>query len=573
MNRLGPTPLDKRWIWTAFAGFILFLFIQVFPITGQLFSMNTEQVMTRSEAENKALDLAVSRFGIQQGEVVKTTVTHLSDSETTGYLSKHDLFDAYEKQWSKHTPTDVYAVEIRLESGNPSGKLLLYLNMETGDLVAWEHDGNRVVPSMDQTQGLSDVKLAAYALQYASFWGVQPDEWKWDGYSAEKGIVKFSSSGAGIGESKLWLKIAVPEGFDVLVSSFPPWQGGSVTYGVDLPEAFTSYLHDQEKWSTRLSVFGFILPQILLFLLAIIYTGTHGGHSSYRRGIFLSVLFFVLYAGLTYNMIPGLRAGTWEAGVGSADKINLIVSLVTYAAMALLTYFSAVGGDGLWKSMGRSLWPRWRESGYGNAVLRSMREGYFLAFILLGAQSFILLVLEKSLGSFSSSDATQSMYNMSIPWLLPLLAWCAGISEELQSRLFGIGLFRKWFVGGARKLLGREPSSRTAILLTTVAIIPPGLLWALGHVGYAIYPVYTRIIELVIMSFLFGWFMLRFGIITVIFAHVTLDAILMGMQMMFDGLPGDFIGGVFSLLMPGLVGIVIWWLHGVIRGKEASPNQ
>ena len=99
-------------------------------------------------------------------------------------------------------------------------------------------------------------------------------------------------------------------------------------------------------------------------------------------------------------------------------------------------------------------------------------------------------------------------------------------------------------------------------------IVPPGLLWALGHVGYAIYPVYTRVIELVLMSFLFGWFMLRFGIITVIFAHVTLDAILMGMQMMFDGLPGDFLAA-FSLIMPGLVGIVIWWLHRTLRGKAA----
>jgi hypothetical protein len=135
--------------------------------------------------------------------------------------------------------------------------------------------------------------------------------------------------------------------------------------------------------------------------------------------------------------------------------------------------------------------------------------------------------------------------------------------------LFGIGVFRSWFVGGVRKLLRREPSRRTTIMLTTIAIVPPGLLWALGHVGYAIYPVYTRVIELVLMSFLFGWFMLRFGIITVIFAHVTLDAILMGMQMMFDGLPGDFLGGVFSMIMPGLVGIVIWWLHRTLRGKAA----
>jgi hypothetical protein len=95
----------------------------------------------------------------------------------------------------------------------------------------------------------------------------------------------------------------------------------------------------------------------------------------------------------------------------------------------------------------------------------------------------------------------------------------------------------------------------------------------MGHVSYAIYPVYTRLIELILMAMLFGWFMLRFGIMTVIFAHVTLDAILMSTQMMFDGLPGDFIGGIFSLFMPGIVGIIIWWLHGVMRGSRKTVTQ
>jgi len=571
LSRLNSSPLDKRWLWTSVVGFLLFLFIQVFPVTGQLFATDVTQVMTRSEAEHRAIDWATARFGIQPGQIEQATVTHLSDSDTVGYLSKYDLLSTYEKQWSADTPTDVYAVELKLRDSDASS-LLLSLNMESGDLVAWRHlSGQPANKSLSpEDQGLTGDQLAAKALHYAEFWGIHPKDWQWDGQPEDEGTISFNSEKTNLRDANLWLKINIPEGFDMLDSSFPPIAGGAITYGVHLPADFTEYITNQEKWATNLSLLGFILPQIILFILAIIYTGTHGGHSSYRRGIFLAILFFVLYAGLTFNMLPGLRAGTWDAGVGVGDNVNLIISLVTYAAMALLTYFSAVGGDGLWKSMGRSLWPRWKEAGYGDAVLRSMREGYFLAFILLGSQSVILLILEKSLGSFAASDATQSMYNMSIPWLLPLLAWCAGISEELQSRLFGIALFRKWLVGGARKLLGREPSRKTAMVLTFIAFIPPGLLWALGHVGYAIYPFYTRIIELVLLSFLFGWFMLRFGIMTVIFAHVTLDAILMGMQMMFDGLPGDFIGGVFSLIMPGIVGIIIWWLHRQRRALTAA---
>jgi hypothetical protein len=568
LNRLVPFQQDKRWIWTAVVGLLLFLLIQVFPVTGQLFVMDVHPVMKRSEAESKALVLALARFGIQSDKVEKTSVTHLSDSDTVGYFSKYNLLDTYDKQWSQSTPTDVYLVDLHLTDN--AGDLLLFLHMESGALVAWHHQNQSSTVSDNVTETETD-KLAAHALDYAKFWGVKPEQWEWSGVAQKDGGFKFNSRKADIGQTNLWLKVVVPGEFSPIASSFPPWSGGSVTYGVDLPDSFTSYMTEQEKLSSSLSIFGFIVPQIVLFIIAIVYTGTHGRLTSFRRGIFLSALFFILYVGITFNMVPGLRAGTWKAGAGVGDGSStalIVISIVIYAGMALLTYFSAVAGDGLWKAMGRSLWPRWKESGYGAKVLQSMREGYFLAFILLGMQSLILLILEKSIGSFSSSDATQSMYNMSIPWILPLLAWCAGISEELQSRLFGIGVFRSWFVGGTRKLLRREPSHRTTIMLTTAAMIPPGLLWAMGHVSYAIYPVYTRLIELVLMAMLFGWFMLRFGIMTVIFAHVTLDATLMGMQMMFDGLPGDFFGGIFSLFMPGIVGIMIWWLHGILRGSR-----
>lgn len=568
MSRLTPNQLNSRWIWTAAAGLLLFLLIQVFPVTGQLFATDVHHIMTRDDAQVKAMDLAASRFGVQADKVDTATVTHLSDSDTVGYFSKYKLLDVYEKKWSPTVPTDVYLVDILLTGD--SGHLLLSLHMETGKLVAWQHVGDSDAVSENNAEVEMDT-LVANALSYAKFWGISTDQWEFKGVVEEEHSLNFNAKNADIGQSNLWMKITIPGEYSPLSSSFPPWMGGSIKYGVDLPDSFTAYMKDQEKLSSSLSKFGFMVPQILLFILAIIYAGTHGGFTSYKRGIFLSCLFFILYVGITFNMIPGLRAGTWDVGAGLGGGFNIaliVISIVIYAAMALLTYFSAVAGDGLWKSMGRTLWPRWKESGYGAAVLQSMRVGYFLAFILLGAQSVILLILEKSLGSFASSDATQSMYNMTIPWILPLLAWCAGISEELQSRLFGIGLFRSWFVGGTRKLLRREPSRTTTIVLTTAAMIPPGLLWALGHVGYAIYPVYTRLIELVIMAILFGWFMLRFGIMTVIFAHVTLDAILMGMQMMFDGLPGDFFGGLFSFIMPALAGIIIWWLHGVIRGRS-----
>jgi len=201
-----------------------------------------------------------------------------------------------------------------------------------------------------------------------------------------------------------------------------------------------------------------------------------------------------------------------------------------------------------------------------------MGLGYLLACILLGAQSAVLFALERMLGSFASSDATQSIYNLSIPWLLPLLAWCAGISEELQTRFFAVGLFRRWLIGGARGLLRREPSRKAALRLTVAAMLPANLVWAFGHVGYAVYPVATRLIELMVMGLLFGWFMIRFGLMAAMFAHITVDSALMGVEMAYDGLPGNA-WGALSVAAPALAGLAIWALRRSIRPKSGTTGK
>lgn len=555
--------LSNRWVWTAAIGLALFLLIQVFPTSYQLFQSDNRAVLTRSQAEDRAIILAEGKFGIRRSDIGDTKITHLSDSDAVGYYAKYDLLTKYNKLWDAFLPTDYYRVDLHLNGR--SGTLLLLLHLESGKLVGWRHQASAGAKAASEIPSAGDDKqTAAKALRYAEAWGVDSASWEWSGLSENDGSSLFFPTMPGIGEAKPWLKVRMPTSYNDAASGAPPWEGGYLLYGTQLPLDFLAYMDKQEQLASKLSTFGYILPQLFMLVCAIVATGVYAAHSSYRRGLFLAGLFVALYVIFTYNMIPGLRAGIIGISTSAGDTFNqssITVSIIIYAAMGLLTYLSAVGGDGVWNKMGHKLWPRWQEADYGDSILKSMKTGYFLAFILLGAQSVILIALEQAIGSFSASDPTQSMYNMIYPWLLPILAWCAGISEEMQSRFFGIGIFRRWLVGGAKKLLGREPSARAASWLTFAAMLPPGMLWAFGHLGYAVYPIYTRLIELVLLSLLFGWFMLRFGLMAVIFAHVTLDGVLMGAQMITDGLPGDNWGGLFSLLMPGLAGIAIWRFH------------
>ncbi|WP_276354092.1 CPBP family glutamic-type intramembrane protease [Cohnella caldifontis] len=576
MRRIGRTFEHPGWWIAAGIGLVLFLLIQVFPILGD---HGGNRPLSRETGEKAALAAAREKFGVTAGSA-DVRLTHLSDSEAVGYFAKEKLTDRYDRTWAEDYPTDVYRADFWPEAD--SGTLTLYISLESGKLVAWrdgrlpaaDRAGTGETPASSSSEGSREG--ADRALQYAAFWGVKTSDWEWDGNPADPdGKWTFLSRKGDLGEARLVLEARVPETFSPASSAYPPTEGGSVTYDIRVPEAFSAYLAQQKRLASRLNAIGFVLPELVLLVLSIVYAAARRSYASFRRGLGLTAVFLILYTAFYFNLLPGFRAGLLDEGITGDDLAVLgllIINLVILACMGIFTYFSAVAGDGLWRSMGRNLWPRWKEAGYGQAVLTGMKQGYPLAFLLLGVQSVILLGLEQGIGMFQSTDASQSSPNMTLPWLLLALAWCTGISEELQSRLFGIGLFRSWLLGGAKRALGRPPSPRAETWLTLAAMIPPGAVWAFGHAGYAVYPATSRLIELIVLSLLFGWFLLRFGLFAVVFAHIVLDTTLMCVQLMADGLPGDRIAAPVGFLLPAAVAWLIWLAHRR-RNGHSFPTE
>lgn len=552
---------NRLWVTASVIGLAMFLMLQVFPVLWRD-DGGGKPAISRDAAAKAAMIEAESRFSIPRGQA-DVELTHMSDSKAIGYFTKTELLRKYNGTWSETYPADVYRADLRMRDG--SGTLTLLLQMETGKLLGWK-DGLAGAAHSDAGMPASMKDAAERALAYAGSWGVTPGAWEWNGEPADSsGMLTFNSRQSGLGESRLTLSVLVPEAFDAASSTVPPWKNGAVTYDIQVPETFAAYVDQQKRLAGKMNALGFIVPQLTLFILAIGYAASRKDYTTFRRGIGLAVAFAVMYAAFYLNLLPGFRASLLEDGLPadpSAVNGMLVVNFVILGTMALFTYFSAVGGDGLWRSMGKTLWSSWREKSFGKSVMSGMKSGYMLAFLLLGIQSLILVGLDNAIGMFQASDAGQSTYNMTFPWLLLLLAWCAGISEETQSRLFGIGLFRSWLLEGAKQALGgRQPSPRAESALTVLAMFPPGLFWAFGHVGYAVYPAYSRLIELIIMALMFGWLMLRFGFLAVLFAHIVLDSVLMGVQMVFDGLPGNLAAGLIGLALPAIVASVVQLAH------------
>ncbi|WP_217592146.1 CPBP family glutamic-type intramembrane protease [Cohnella sp. GbtcB17] len=553
---------SSRWAVAAGIGLLIFLFMQVLPAIAPAIKGDSDTI-GRGEAKRIALVYASAHWGTDLGEGSEATITHVGDDRMAAYMTKHKLTDAYDRDWDARYPTDVYAVDLHAADGSVDR---VSVHMESGEVVAWARIG-AARTDVDKAAARDVAARTSEALAWLKTQpGFDASAWEPVGSLTEGGSVILQSRKTGLSDAHVQLLVQPDK---------------VLTYRYALPESFADEIAKQRKLADKLSMTGFLLPQIVMFVLAVIYAAACRGWTSFKRGLFLSAAFFVMYAGFMFNLRPGLRASSagMNAIASESDVTALLVTnVVILFIQSLLTYFAAVGGDGLWRSMGRSLWPRWQDANYGSKVKTAMKQGYMLAVILLGTQSVVLTGLGLLLGTYYGSDPSQSAYNMYHPWLLPLLAWCAGISEELQTRFFGIGLVRKWLGALSRSNPGADVSGSGARsgspllsrVLTSIAVLPATAVWAFGHVGYAVYPWQTRFIELMIIGALFAWFMLRFGLLTVIFAHVVLDSTLMSVQMLSDGLSSDNIAGFVSVLLPAAIALLIAWVHDRRRGVAVS---
>lgn len=542
MNKAGhPLHLktDKQpLVLLGIIGLILFLIFQVFPSTASITSeVKTPEMITKEAAIGAAERFAQEHLQYSKTSTEKPLVTYQSRSDVYGYLSKENLLREYNKKFESKYPYDVYRVRLVQAEG---AALNVDVHMQNAGVAGFSYD----LPDSSYEGALlqkGDVRnqmlrLIEGEMSLTEKMSLAEPWLEREGYSVTnlKQITKEDEPGliyqdpeAKIGSSQLHLKFTFE---DNQLRSYEPV--------FSVPKDHTAYVEKQTLNATLLTLLGYGLFTLILGILAIVYSVKTKAHTSFKRGIFLAVLLFVIQMLNTYNLIPVFQAeGMSDAGIMGMMIFYAVYSLVFSA----LLYFSLVGGSGLWrKEDGLNPWPRAGEAGYGSYVLESMKLGYIWACILLGAQSLIFIGLNFTLHTWSTTDASQSPYNMLYPWLFPLMAWLAGISEEAVYRLFGIKMVKK------------------IVRNTFVASLITSTIWALGHTLYPIYPVISRPIELIIIGLMFSYIFLRYGYLTSVFAHVVFNSILMGFSLMMMNDAFNLGMGIFYIILPAIVGYVIY---------------
>ncbi|GKU80299.1 CPBP family intramembrane glutamic endopeptidase [Paenibacillus sp. L3-i20] len=511
----------KKFILPAIILAAIFILMEIVP---SFVSMNKHEyggkAIEKAVAEQRAMDFAKEQTGLQ---ISSAKVVHQSNKLVTGYIAKEKLQESFEKKYDSQFPTDTFQVNVNF--ADKMGHGFVYIHMYNEKIVGWNFS---VIPVNklgldEQMEAIQRFLLGGQfngtALNDEKFY----NNGEWTAYP----------NGYSIGEAKLKLTARAESinGQDVITNYKPEFI---------VPDDYKDYVKEQDTLAGWLTGVGYVLTSILLGILAIIYAILYRKHTSFKYGIVLTLFFFICYLIMNLSVMDGLIASQGEEPMQEGMILfTQIMTVILAIPLAASVYISIVAGDGLWKAQGRNLWPRLREPGYGNYVWRSMGLSYLFAIILLGLQPILFFILEKLIGTWGASDVTMSPYNISVLWLMPVLAWAAAIMEEAVFRFFGIGLFRKWF---------RH---------TFAAAIFPTLFWALGHVLYPFYPSTTRLFELMIIGLLFSFIFVRYGFITAMFTHAIFNSVAVGTSMIMVGTATDIVSAVFFILLPILIAFVL----------------
>lgn len=334
---------------------------------------------------------------------------------------------------------------------------------------------------------------------------------------------------------------------------------GKYNYWLKTPESFW------REFDKKYSVAGFI--NSLSYLIGVFGLGFGGliltaglilrGMRVFGQALIPALVVAVVGLLSSLNLLP-LYKMNYNTSIQyslfwTENIFGIIINAIGLFVIIAFLYLCGIGVNKIvWPGEDRILprsADRWR------ILTRSVWRGLLLGGVGSAYVIIFYYVAVKILGGWIPINVPYSnLYATPFPFLYAIdLGLQAAMMEELLFRLIGIG-FLLWLT--RRRWL---------------AVLVPGALWAFAHLSYVRDPIYMRGIELTIASLIYGYFFLKYGLITTIVAHASYNAMLIALPMLRSGethftLSGSIV--VATLLTPLILGFII-----TARRRSRFPTQ
>lgn len=325
--------------------------------------------------------------------------------------------------------------------------------------------------------------------------------------------------------------------------------GGFRTY-FWTPEVFNRSLRKVQSEGHFLALISsffymmFYVAAIVMFILSF-----RNGGMPFRMMLTIAILVAGPHCLYVLNSIPLLKAGydtqvTYLVYYGS-QLVSALKGIINQVIVILIVFCAG-------SFVSRTVFPRQVEGLHSlinrEPILKVTRGeiygGYVFACIVLGfVTGFYFLGMRYCGVWVFPSTRYSNILGTLFPFLLPLsMSIVAAVSEEFIFRMFAVSFLKKY------------------VKVTFLAVLIPSLIWAFAHSSYAVFPIYTRGIELTIVALAFCFVFLRYGIVACIVAHYVIDAVLFSIPLLRSSNAYFLLSGIIVVLLalvPAMVGLKI----------------
>jgi membrane protease YdiL (CAAX protease family) len=548
------TRADKRTlvIWLACAAIGLTVAWHYFPRAFPEASVNFQ--ISRAEALDRARQFVVSQGGDLTG--TRSNIIFDVDDGAKTYLEREVGLQQANRMMATDVSTWYWSVRffrplqqeefsVRLD---PSGRIVGFEHVVKEDAPGARLDRDAARAAAEAfASGALGQDLTAYDFLPAEANSTErPNRRDWSftwerrGFRAKDAPYRMTVSleGDRLGEYKEFLK--VPE----------VWQTGYAR------------LRDSNDF---LETLAFVPYSMLLgaCLWVIIALGRRG-ELEWKTALALGAVLAALYFAMTMNQWPETLSGYQTNTSYSSFAFGQIAQAIALSiSTALLVVAALVPGEPLYRAAlpGRlrfgALWhfPGMRSRDF----FRSFVIGVCLAAVSIGYQ-VVFYIVAGHFGAWAPQDVQyDNVIGSAVPWILPLtIGLYAAASEEFLFRMFAI------------------PFVRRVTNSTFLAVILPAFSWGFLHSNYPQEPPYIRGLEVGLFGIVAGLVMLRWGILTTLVWHYTVDAALSSMLLVHSSslylrVSGILAGG--AALIPLAIAGVFYLARGGFEPSEALLNR